>query len=93
MGDFALHVSPLSLNITSDHLTEIFGKFGKVTDADVAKNQFNQSLGWGYVRYEEEENAKIAIKKMNNGQIDGLTLIVRPATPEDSIPERKVGTD
>jgi RNA recognition motif-containing protein len=75
----AVRVGPLSFNVSEDHLKEIFGNCGKVIAVKVARNERGQSLQWATVAFATAEDAREAIRFMNDGQIDGLTITVRPA--------------
>ena len=81
-GQFSVRVTGLSLNVTDDHLREIFGSWGRVRKAEVIRNKFGHSEGWGIVDYESEEQVNSAIEVMDTGCIDGLTIHVErlPAT-------------
>jgi RNA recognition motif-containing protein len=75
----AVRVGPLSFNVSEDHLKEIFGNCGKVIAVKVARNEHGQSLQWATVAFDTAGGAREAIRFMNDGQIDGLTITVRPA--------------
>lgn len=81
-----VHVSNLSYNVAECHLKEIFGTCGKIIDVQIARNQHEQSLRWALVTFEDEEMASDAIDYLHEGQIDGLTIYVRYATQNDSLP-------
>jgi RNA recognition motif-containing protein len=82
MTENAVRVSPLSFNVTEDHLKEIFGTCGKVRSVRIAKNDYGHSLQWGVIVYDESEMASEAVEFLNNGCIDGHTITVRITNPE-----------
>lgn len=68
-------VTNLSRNIESRHLREIFGTFGELICADVSKyDDFQVSNSFGHVIYKDLESSQQAMKHMQGGQIDGLTV-------------------
>merc|ERR1712187_227400 len=76
--NIALKVSELSRNVKENHLKEIFSLFGKIKKVEVAIHQRAKlPLGFGIVVFDREEEAKIALKRMHGGQIDGRVISVK----------------
>lgn len=65
---------PKSLNETTFH--EMFSKFGKVTSAVLQKDEASLSKGFGFINYENHEEAQAAIDEMNGKEIDGVQVYV-----------------
>ncbi|KAI6659282.1 hypothetical protein LOD99_14953 [Oopsacas minuta] len=76
MGDANLFVKNLEKQIESKDLHEIFSKFGNILSCKVATNEQEESLGYGYVDFEREEDAERAIKKCNRMRISGKEIQV-----------------
>jgi polyadenylate-binding protein len=59
---FVKNVDP---NVASKELHNLFAKVGPVVSVKIASNNRGESLGYGYVLMEKEEDAKTAIEQMN----------------------------
>jgi RNA recognition motif-containing protein len=79
LEEFAVFVSGLTFSVTEHPLREVFGKMGKVTNAQIARNKDMHSLCWGVVFYADESGVERAIQSMDGGQLDGCVLTVRKA--------------
>ncbi|KHJ86184.1 hypothetical protein OESDEN_14073 [Oesophagostomum dentatum] len=61
-----------------EHLAEIFGMYGPIKSCDLPPERFYTHLhrGYGYVEYENAEDAEKALKYFDGGQIDGQVVSV-----------------
>lgn len=88
-----LFVGSLPYSVNSDQLREMFAEFGEVETADVIMDRFtNQSKGFGFVVFPNDDHAKAAIDAMNDKEIDGRRLTVNEARPQENR-ERRPGGD
>ncbi|KAK6052378.1 RNA-binding protein with serine-rich domain 1 family protein [Cooperia oncophora] len=73
-----ISVRNLSRNVTKEHLAEIFGMYGQIKSCDLPPERFYSHLhrGYGYVEYENAEDAEKALKYFDGGQIDGQVVSV-----------------
>uniref|UniRef100_A0A0N4WKV2 RRM domain-containing protein n=1 Tax=Haemonchus placei TaxID=6290 RepID=A0A0N4WKV2_HAEPC len=73
-----ISVRNLSRNVTKEHLAEIFGMYGLIKSCDLPPERFYSHLhrGYGYVEYENAEDAEKALKYFDGGQIDGQVVSV-----------------
>jgi RNA recognition motif-containing protein len=79
-----LFIGSLSFNVTNAQLEEHFAKVGKVLSAKVITDRnTGQGKGFGFVEMETEEEAKRAIKELNNTSLDGRNIVVKEATPRE----------
>jgi RNA recognition motif-containing protein len=79
-----LFIGSLSYNVTDAQLLEHFSKAGKVTSAKViVDRQTGQGKGFGFVEMSTEDEAKKAIKELNNTELDGRTIVVKEAKPKE----------
>ena len=83
---YAVRVDGLSLNVTDQHLREIFSNCGPFRKAEVIRNKFGHSEGWGIVYYENDEQVESAIDFLDGGVLDGLTLRVYRLEPAEPAP-------
>lgn len=79
-----LFIGSLSYNVTSAQLEEHFAKAGNVVSARAITDR-NTGLGkgFGFVEMGSEDEARYAIKTLNNTTIEGRTIIVKEATPRE----------
>ena len=75
-----LFVGGLSWNTSDEGLREAFNVHGRVTDAKVITDRDSgRSRGFGFVTFEDADEADTAIAKMNGTDLDGRTLNVNVA--------------
>lgn len=89
-GDHSkLHIGCLTRNVTEAHVREIFQTYGPLRSVDLAIDKaVNIPLGFAYVEYEAQEDAKKAKKYMDGGQIDGNVVTVQFVGKENAGRER-----
>ncbi len=79
-----LFIGSLSYNVTNTQLEEYFAKCGKVLSAKVITDRdTGMGKGFGFVEMETEEEAKKAMKELNNTSLDGRNIVVKEATPRE----------
>ena len=82
-----LYVGGLPYSVTEGRLEEIFAEYGSVQSARVISDKFTgQSRGFGFVEMNSGEEAQKAIDAMNGSQLDGRTLVVNEARPQERRP-------
>ncbi|HIA91875.1 TPA: RNA-binding protein [Candidatus Saccharibacteria bacterium] len=79
-----LFVGSLSWGVDDQALADAFAEFGKVSSAKViVDRETNRSKGFGFVEFESAEEAKAAIDGMNGKEIDGRSVTVNEARPQE----------
>lgn len=79
-----LFVGRLSYSVTDAQLEEHFAAVGKVVSAKVIIDRYSgQGKGFGFVEMATEEDAKKAIDQLNNSTLDGRTIVVNEARPQE----------
>lgn len=79
-----LFVAGLAYSTTSDGLNKHFSEMGSVVSAQVIIDKYtNQSKGFGFVEMSTDDEAKIAMDKLNGSTLDGRTLVVKEAKPRE----------
>ncbi|PIN94543.1 RNA-binding protein [Candidatus Pacearchaeota archaeon CG10_big_fil_rev_8_21_14_0_10_30_48] len=79
-----LYVGNLSWSINDAKLKEIFSEFGEVSEAVVIIDKFSKrSKGFGFVTFENDEDAKKAESSLNGKEVDGRELRVNEAKPRE----------
>ncbi|MGH7232707.1 MAG: RNA recognition motif domain-containing protein [Nitrospiraceae bacterium] len=79
-----IYVGGLPYSATEQQLSDLFAAHGSVQSARVITDKFTgQSRGFGFVEMGSEEEAKKAIAALNGTQMDGRTLTVNEAKPQE----------
>jgi RNA recognition motif-containing protein len=79
-----LYVGGLPYATTESQLTTLFATHGTVESARVIADKFTgQSRGFGFVEMSTSEEAKAAITALNGTQLDGRSLTVNEAKPQE----------
>ncbi len=79
-----LYVGGLPYSTTEQQLSELFSQQGSVTSAKVITDKFTgQSRGFGFVEMATGEEAQKAITALNGTQMDGRTITVNEARPQE----------
>lgn len=75
-----VYVKNLDESVNDKQLSEMFGKYGPITSAIVQVDEENKSKGFGFVNFENHEDAQKAVDALNETeQADGKTLYVARA--------------
>jgi RNA recognition motif-containing protein len=80
-----MYVSNLSFQTTDEDLKKLFGQYGVVSSAKVINDRdTGRSRGFAFVEMDSVEEAKEAIKALNNKDIQGRAMsvsVAREKTP------------
>ncbi len=89
-----LYVGGLPYAVTEDRLEEIFSAHGTVDSARVITDRFTgRSRGFGFVEMSTDEEAQTAIDSLNGTELEGRTLTVNEARPQEKRSEGGGGRD
>ena len=78
-----IFVAGLPYDLDDAELEEIFEKFGKVASAKVAMDrETGKSKGFGFVEMPNDEEGNRAIAALNETELDGRVIVVKPANPK-----------
>ena len=79
-----LYVGSLPYSVTEDELRELFSPFGTVESARIIADKFTgQSKGFGFVEMSTHDEALRAIEELNGKPLNGRTLLVNLARPQE----------
>ena len=82
-----LYVGGLAYSVNDSQLNDFFSTAGKVVSASVIIDKFsNQSKGFGFVEMSSEDEAKEAIKQLNEKELEGRKISVNEARPREDRP-------
>ncbi|XP_004246907.1 polyadenylate-binding protein 7 [Solanum lycopersicum] len=74
-----LFIKNLGLDISEEHLREKFSEFGKIISLIIAKDENGCSKGFGYVNFENPDDARRAREAMNGSKLGCKILYVARA--------------
>lgn len=87
-----LFVGSLSYNTTDASLEEFFATIGQVVSAKVIFDRdTNRSKGFGFVEMASDEDAQKAIAQLDGKELDGRTIAVNEARPQENRERRSFG--
>ena len=79
-----IYVGNISRDVTETELKDAFAAFGMVQSASIIKEKYTgESRGFGFVEMSNAEEAKRAIAALNATQMNGRTLTVNEARPQE----------
>lgn len=89
-----LFVGSLAWATTDDTLLDHFATCGTVTSAKVITDRDSgRSKGFGFVEFENDAEADAAVEKLNGSELDGRSIAVNEARPQEDRPRRDFGGD
>jgi len=75
-----LFIGGLSFETNEESLAAAFGKYGTIEKVDVIRDkETGRSRGFGFVKYDNAEDAKDALEAMNGKTLDGRAIRVDEA--------------
>lgn len=79
-----LYVGSLPFSTTEEELHGVFAPYGPIVSARIVvdRSNDNASKGFGFVEMENAEDAQRAAEALNGSILNGRTLIVNEARPE-----------
>jgi len=80
-----IFVAKLNFQTQSEDMQEAFEAYGAVDSAKVIMDQFSgRSKGFGFVEMPNDDEAKNAIRGLNDSSLDGNTIVVKEAEPREN---------
>jgi RNA recognition motif-containing protein len=79
-----IFVARLNFKTRREDLEAAFAKFGQIASAKIVKDrETGRSKGFGFVEMPNDDEANRAIQALNETELDGRTIVVKPANPKD----------
>ncbi len=80
-----LYVGNLSYTVDSNQLSDLFSQVGSVDSANVITDrETGRSKGFGFVEMSEDSAALAVIEKFNGSDLEGRSLKISEAKPQES---------
>lgn len=87
-----LFVGSLPFTVAEDALGQLFAQCGQVQSVNIIRDKYSgQSRGFGFVEMSTDEEAKIAIEKLNGSNMEGRTIVVKEALPKPTYSNGRSG--
>ena len=87
-----IYVGNLAYGVTEDELRTAFEPFGAVERTSVITDRMTgRSKGFGFVEMGNESEARAAIAKLNETELNGRNIVVNEARPQTDRPRRSAG--
>jgi RNA recognition motif-containing protein len=78
-----IYVGNLPFTTGDEELRELFARFGAPSSARVVTDKMTgRSRGFGFVEFDDDEQAKAAINELNGRDFNGRALTVNEARPQ-----------
>ncbi|KAG0353577.1 Protein phosphatase PP2A regulatory subunit B [Podila minutissima] len=74
-----VYVKNLDTEATQDEVEALFTKFGPITSCVVSMDESGRSKGFGFINFENHEDAKRAVDELHDSDFKGKTLFVTRA--------------
>ncbi len=82
-----LYVGGLSYSTTEAALKDLFAQAGAVDSASIVMDRMTgRSRGFGFVEMASDKEAQAAIEMFNGKELDGRSITVNEARPQESRP-------
>lgn len=79
-----IFVAKLNFNTKKEDLERAFSQFGQVSSAKVVTDRdTGRSKGFGFVEMPNDEEANQAIAGLNEKELDGRVIVVKPANTKE----------
>ena len=78
-----IFVARLNFKTGHEELEKAFAQYGEVASAKIITDRdTGRSKGYGFVEMPNDEEGNKAISALNETELDGRTIVVKPANPK-----------
>ena len=74
-----VYIKNIPEEMDESKLTDMFEKYGKISSLKIMKGEDGKSKGFGFVSYEDPEEAEAAVEDLNNKDLDGMYRMYQEA--------------
>jgi RNA recognition motif-containing protein len=81
-----IFVAKLNFKTRKEDLEAAFARFGQVNSCKIVRDkETGRSKGYGFIEMANDAEATAAIAELNEKELDGRVIIVKPANPKPLI--------
>lgn len=73
-----LYMKNLDPDVREELLQEKFSEFGKIVSLAISRDENGSSRGFGFVNFDNPDDARRALETMNGSQLGSLHIILLP---------------
>jgi RNA recognition motif-containing protein len=85
-----IFVAKLNFKTRKEELETAFSKFGEVSSAKIVRDKdTGRSKGFGFVEMPNDSEGLAAIEGLNEKELDGRVIVVKPANPKPAINDQQ----
>lgn len=85
-----IFVAKLNFKTRKEDLEAAFAQFGEVTSCKIVRDKdTGRSKGYGFIEMPNDDEANQAIASLNEKELDGRVIAVKPANPRPSVSENQ----
>jgi len=78
-----IFVAKLNFKTRTEDLQSAFEQYGEVSSVKIVKDRdTGRSKGYGFVEMPNDAEGQAAIDGLNEKELDGRTIVVKPANPK-----------
>lgn len=78
-----IFVAKLNFKTHKEDLEAAFANFGQVTSCKIVRDkETGRSKGFGFIEMPNDDEANAAIAALNEKELDGRVIVVKPANPK-----------
>jgi RNA recognition motif-containing protein len=78
-----IFVAKLNFKTRQEDLQSAFAQYGEVSSVKIVKDrETGRSKGYGFVEMPNDAEAQAAIDGLNEKELDGRVIVVKPANPK-----------
>lgn len=74
-----IYIKNIALDVSEDDIKGLFATFGPVSSILIQRDEYNNSKGFGFVNFENPEDAEKAVQQLNDQEYRGKKLFVSRA--------------
>eukprot|EP01084_Bolivina_argentea_P284869 488333_1 len=87
----SLFVRGIPFNVRSSQLEEVFANHGEIRDVYIPLDYYTREpRGFAYIEFEDERDAKYALKELDGARLWGQTIHIEWAKSDRKTPKKKI---
>jgi polyadenylate-binding protein len=75
-SDFNIFVKKIAKNVSPKEFYDYFSKFGNIVSSKLVEDDFGESVGYGFIQFDNENSSTMAINQAHLSSLKGKALYV-----------------